>query len=87
MSMTLEIADEPVLDRGQGLNNAIHDVALLAQKVREHGFTAEAVEAYEVEMIPRGQTAVEESSINTAAVHDWEQLTKSPLFNKGLKQD
>ena len=74
------------LDRGQGLNNSIHDVALLAQKTKELGFTAAAINAYEDEMIPRGTAAVEESNINTASVHDWEQLTKSPLFSKGLKQ-
>ena len=74
------------LDRGQGLNNAIHDVALLAQKTKEHGFTAAAIKAYEDEMLPRGREAVTESNNNSLAVHDWEQLLQSPLFAKGLKQ-
>lgn len=73
-------------DRGQGLNNAIHDVALLARKTKEHGFTPKAINEYEAEMIPRAREAVTGSQGNSLAVHDWEKLLQSPLFTTGLKQ-
>ena len=73
-------------DRGQGLNNAIYDVALLARKVKEKGFTPEAFSEYENEMIPRARDAVVGSKANSLAVHDWDTLLKSPLFTTGLKQ-
>lgn len=75
-----------MLDRGQGLNNAILDVGLLAQQIGEKGFTAEAVEAYEQEMIPRAQEAVKTSNENSEGTHDWEKLMQSPLMKMGLKQ-
>jgi 2-polyprenyl-6-methoxyphenol hydroxylase-like FAD-dependent oxidoreductase len=71
--------DWHIVDRGQGLNNAIHDSASLARAVKEYGFTPAAVKAYEDEMIPRGQEAVIGSHANTMAVHDWESLLNSPL--------
>jgi 2-polyprenyl-6-methoxyphenol hydroxylase-like FAD-dependent oxidoreductase len=67
------------------LNNAIHDSASLARAVKEHGFTAAAVTAYEEEMIPRGREAVLGGRGNTMAVHDWKSLLESPLFKVGLK--
>ncbi|PIA96428.1 hypothetical protein CB0940_10405 [Cercospora beticola] len=72
--------------RGQGLNNAILDVGLLAQQIGEKGFTAEAIEAYEQEMIPRAQEAVKTSNENSEGTHDWEKLMQSPLMKMGLKQ-
>jgi 2-polyprenyl-6-methoxyphenol hydroxylase-like FAD-dependent oxidoreductase len=72
-------------DRGQGLNNAIHDVALLARKTKEHGFTPAAIEAYQAEMIPRARDAVIMSNENSLAISDWDKLTQSPLFKKGVK--
>ena len=50
-------------DRGQGLNNAIHDVALLARKTKEYGFTAKAVGEYEAEMIPRAKVSPRSASL------------------------
>ncbi|KAM3414140.1 putative monooxygenase [Cercospora zeina] len=72
--------------RGQGLNNAILDVGSLAQRIGEKGFTAEAIEAYEREMIPRAQEAVKTSNENSEGTHDWEKLMQSPLMKMGLKQ-
>ncbi|KAK4613996.1 FAD-dependent monooxygenase cctM [Fulvia fulva] len=72
--------------RGQGLNNAIHDVALLARQLKEHGSTTEALNSYEQEMIPRARDAVIGSTDNSLATHDWSKLVQSPLFTKGLSQ-
>ncbi|EME81231.1 uncharacterized protein MYCFIDRAFT_47104, partial [Pseudocercospora fijiensis CIRAD86] len=72
--------------RGQGLNNAILDVGLLAKQVGEHGITAAAIKAYESEMIPRARDAVIGSNENSMSVHDWDRLLQSPLFTTGLKQ-
>lgn len=79
--------------RGQGLNNAIHDVASLAKLLSENGFEVpgdgsdSAVTAYEREMWQRGKEAVVGSRENTLAIHDWDKLLRSPLFQSGLKRD
>ncbi|KAF2160539.1 hypothetical protein M409DRAFT_59808 [Zasmidium cellare ATCC 36951] len=72
--------------RGQGLNNAIHDVASLARHIQSQGFTAAALDAYEKEIIPRAREAVKGSTENSLSVHDWSKLVQSPLFTTGLKQ-
>lgn len=72
--------------RGQGLNNAIHDVVLLSQKTKQHGFTSAAISAYEEEMLPRAKDAVIGSNQNSVAIHDWDTLLQSPLFTTGVKQ-
>lgn len=75
-------------DRGQGLNNAIHDVASLARAIKDKGLpvSAAAVTAYEQEMWQRGREAVEASNQNSLATHDWDTLLQSPLFTSGLAQ-
>jgi hypothetical protein len=39
-------------DCGQGLSSTVHDVALLAQKSKEHGFKVALITAYEGEVLP-----------------------------------
>lgn len=73
-------------DRGQGLNNAILDIGLLAKQVDERGFTAAAIDAYEEEMLPRARDAVRSSNTNSEETHDWSKLMQSPLMKVGLKQ-
>lgn len=74
-----------LIDRGQGLNNAIHDAASLARATKEHGFTQAAIKTYEDEVVPRGKDAVIASKANTIAIHDWNTLLESPLFKMGVK--
>lgn len=74
-----------LLDRGQGLNNAIQDAALIARMIKQKGFTPAAVDAYEKEMLPRAREAVVGSNHNSISVHDWDKLLQSPLFTTGLK--
>lgn len=71
--------------RGQGLNNAIQDAALIAREIKLKGFTPAAVDAYEKQMLPRAQEAVVSSNHNSMSVHDWDTLLQSPLFTTGLK--
>ena len=80
------------VDRGGGLNNAIHDVASLARQLKKYGTqsksaVAAAVSGYEQEMWPRGKKGVIDSNENTMFTHDWTNLVQSPLFSGGVKQD
>ncbi|RYP19110.1 hypothetical protein DL765_003526 [Monosporascus sp. GIB2] len=73
--------------RGQGLNNAIHDVASLSKNLREGGLSREAVSAYEREMWQRGKEAVVSSNQNSMDTHNWDTLMQSALLRAGAKQD
>lgn len=81
--------DACIVDRGQGLNNAIHDAAYLCNALNEHCHRGtplpEAMDIYEKEMQERGRAAVISSGENSLMVHDWEQLQNSPFFKIGLK--
>ena len=46
-----------------------------------------AIEEYETEMVKRGGEEVALSGKNTAMLHDWEQVLKSPMVRQGLKKD
>ena len=80
------------VDRGQGLNNAIHDAANLARQIKEKGVKSpsagdfSAITAYEQELWQRGKEAVIASNDNSLSTHDWNKLLKSPLFTAGLRQ-
>ena len=79
-------------DRGQGLNNAIHDVAALARELKKQGTAsqsavASALATYEQEVWQRGKEAVMSSYHNTISLHNWEMLLNSPLFTAGIKPE
>ncbi|KAK7052879.1 hypothetical protein VNI00_004199 [Paramarasmius palmivorus] len=85
-------AAHPMLPhRGQGLNNAIHDVASLHSAFREYYKPdnsepfKHALEVYESDLWKRGREAVIMSDENSEAVHNWDKLKKSPLFTLGIK--
>jgi len=73
--------------RGQGLNNAIMDAALLAEALREfhdgQKTLAEAIQGYEDDMRPRGTKEVE-TTLETMKTQAECDLKKSPLFTIGL---
>ncbi len=85
----------PSPDRGQGLNNAIHDAAHLGRALSAHCGTnsnhtsdngqslTDALSAYEAEVVERGREAVFSSGENSIMVHDWGQLMESLLFRHG----
>lgn len=74
-------------DRGQGLNNAVHDAAYLGRALNDHCENGkpltDVVAAYEAEVVERGNEAVLSSGGNSVMLHDWEQLMNSPLFQHG----
>lgn len=66
-------------DLGQGLNNAGHDVASLAQQMQEKGGETQsavlsALAAYEEEIWQQGEEAVTSSLENSIATHNWDAL-------------
>ena len=79
-----------MLDRGQGLNNAIHDAAYLCRvldmHIREGKPLTEAMAVYETEVVERGRKAVEESAMNSLMLHEWEKMRESMLFKNGMKK-
>ena len=56
------------------------------QGVRDGQTTlADAVAAYEKEMVPRGREEVSCSVENGLTLHDWEKIKESPVFKRGFK--
>ena len=84
-------AESQISDRGQGLNNGIHDAAYLCRALRLHCENGkplqEVISAYEQELVERGRNAVISSGQNSLMVHDWEQLKKSPIYRLGIAPD
>ncbi|KAL2016598.1 hypothetical protein VTK56DRAFT_3255 [Thermocarpiscus australiensis] len=75
--------------RGQGLGNAIADVAelqtrLRAMRAHTREELARAVGEYEKEVWARGSEVVMQNMENTLALHDWERITQSAMFVKGV---
>lgn len=76
---------------GQGLGNAIADVAGLLKQVsgmKEHtpDELAKAVQEYE-EVWPRGYEAVMGNLENTIALHNWDMMVNSAAFVAGIRPD
>jgi 2-polyprenyl-6-methoxyphenol hydroxylase-like FAD-dependent oxidoreductase len=77
--------------RGQGLNNAILDVASLGRQLvalpsKSLELLPQAIAEYQKELWERGREAVESSNLNSLFIHNWEQVQSSPLFKAGLRQ-
>ena len=74
-------------DRGQGLNNAIHDAAYLGRALNEHCENGtpltDVLASYEAEVVERGNEAVLSSGQNSVTMHDWEHLMESPMLKHG----
>lgn len=77
-------------DRGQGLNNALQDasnfVSTIVSVSKGSATLAEAVQAYDDEVLERGQTEMEISLKQSYFIHDWETLMQSPMFKIGMRQ-
>ena len=75
-------------DRGQGLNNAVHDACTLCRALDEHLSDgkplADVMAAYEAELVERGNEAVISSGQNSMMIHDWDQLMNAPIFKQGI---
>lgn len=78
-------------DRGQGLNNAVHDACTLCRAIESHLSVAgqqkslqDAMKAYEDELVERGHEAVVASGQNSLMVHDWDRLMEAQIFKQGI---
>lgn len=94
-----DAAHPMTVQRGQALNHAITDVGNLSKAIQdvlspEDGAKAtksqaDAISAYEKEMITRGGEEVRLCTKNSEMLHNWELVMKSPVMtaglNKGLK--
>jgi 2-polyprenyl-6-methoxyphenol hydroxylase-like FAD-dependent oxidoreductase len=74
-------------DRGQGLNHCIADAKNFVQAMVDvkEGRTAvaEAVSAYDAELVKRGSDEVETSRKNALLVHNFEKFMDSPVLKQG----
>jgi hypothetical protein len=77
--------DEP--DRGQGLNHALQNAAVLVQDTKSVNdgmkTLSETISIYEDEMRPRACQEVRITLKQANMTHDWEQLMQSPVFKLG----
>jgi FAD binding domain len=75
--------------RGQGLNHCICDSSHLLDKIqsvlKKETTLKEAISAYDDEVVKRGSEEVKCSLENGMMLHDWEKVTKSPVFTTGFK--
>jgi len=69
------------------LNHAVADAAYFVRAVKAIAegkqTLAEAIQAYDQEVVKRGGEEVRVSKINTEMVHDWERVLQSPVLQKG----
>jgi hypothetical protein len=76
-----------ILERGQGLNNAIKDASDLVDAIKavKGGTTTleEAITAYETEMKPRGAKEVALSLEQALKARDKDTIKDSPIFKLG----
>ena len=74
-------------DRGQGLNHCIADAKNFVQAVVNvkdcRATLADAILAYDTELVKRGSEEVELSRKNALLVHDFEKFMDSPVLKQG----
>ncbi|KAJ4291232.1 hypothetical protein N0V88_006232 [Collariella sp. IMI 366227] len=92
VSLAGDAAHVQTFHRGQGLGNAIADVAELQTHIRAmqahtQEELAKAVGKYEREVWKRGRDVVMQNLQNTVEVHDWETVLQSSLVREGLQRD
>jgi len=76
--------------RGQGLNHSITDARKLTDAIQSfiQGQSSQdaSIADYEKEMVTRAGEEVRLSTKNTAMLHNWEMVTKSPVMTNGMKK-
>ncbi|KAF2116985.1 hypothetical protein BDV96DRAFT_571368 [Lophiotrema nucula] len=76
--------------RGQGLNNALQDSSKFVSAMEEVASgsktLAEAVAAYDKEVLERGLLEMQVSLKQTLFIHNWETLMESPMVKMGMHQ-
>ncbi|KAK7512472.1 monooxygenase [Phyllosticta citriasiana] len=82
-----DAAHPMTFQRGQGLNHCIADASKLKHCIKAAAIDgaqtwAEAINAYEQEVVERGGDEVRTSMQNTEMLHDWARVVQSPLFKR-----
>ncbi|KAK7534208.1 monooxygenase [Phyllosticta citribraziliensis] len=81
-----DAAHPMTFQRGQGLNHCIADASKLkrcvAAAVSGTQSWADAIDAYQQEIVERGGDEVRTSVQNTEMLHDWARVVQSPLFKR-----
>jgi 2-polyprenyl-6-methoxyphenol hydroxylase-like FAD-dependent oxidoreductase len=75
-----------ITDRGQGLNHSIQDAVNLVealQSVSNGTSLAEAVSAYDEELVKRGADEVRTSVHSAILSHDAKKLMEAPVMKQG----
>jgi len=76
--------------RGQGLNHSITDARKLTDAIQSfiQGESSQdaSIADYEKEMVTRAGEEVRLSTKNTAMLHNWEMVMKSPVMTNGMKK-
>ena len=78
-----------LIDRGQGLNNALQDASNLVDALTENaarGDLRKAIDAYEVEMRERAGKEVHISKEQATKVSNWKTLMDTPMVRLGMKR-
>jgi 2-polyprenyl-6-methoxyphenol hydroxylase-like FAD-dependent oxidoreductase len=73
-------------DRGQGLNHSIQDAVNLVkalETVHDGTTLAEAISAYDVELVKRGSDEVRTSVHSAILSHDAKKLMEAPVMKQG----
>ncbi|KAK3346884.1 hypothetical protein B0T25DRAFT_571986 [Lasiosphaeria hispida] len=86
-----DAAHSMTFHRGQGLGNAIRDVAELQSRLGAMASNtpaelAKAVQAYETDLWPRGYDVAMANLENSIRLHDWDSVTKSLMLTEGLSR-
>lgn len=90
VTMAGDAAHAMTYQRGQGLNHSLTDAGNLVRAIQD--FTsgkssrADAISAYEQEMIGRAGGEVRLSSLNTEMMHNWQKVQESPIMQNGMKK-
>jgi 2-polyprenyl-6-methoxyphenol hydroxylase-like FAD-dependent oxidoreductase len=75
-----------ISDRGQGLNHSIQDVVNLIealQSVQRGTPLADAISAYDAELVKRGSDEVRTSVHSAILSHDAKKLMEAPVMKQG----
>lgn len=87
-TMAGDAAHAMTYQRGQGLNHSINDAAQLTQAIQKFvsgkASRADAIAAYEQEMIARAGGEVRLSTVNTEMLHNWQKVQESPIMQAGM---
>lgn len=78
-----------LIDRGQGLNNAMQDASNLVDALTDHAaraYLGEAIDAYEAEMRERASKEVQISKEQATKSSDWKTFMDTPMVRIGMKR-